>query len=77
MIVSRIRERIIRKVEVKSAAGRAKASTMLTTKAGTVTSLPITTKVAPVSPNERVKERMKPVRTPPLIKGSETLSIAL
>lgn len=67
----------IKYVEVKRAAGMAKASTMFTTKAGTVMSRPITMYVAPVSPREWAKERMKPVRTPPLIKGSETVSIAL
>jgi len=55
----------------------AKLSTILTTKAGTVISLPITMNVAPVSPSERVKERMKPVRRPPLTRGIETVSIAL
>ena len=59
------------------AAGIAKASTMLTTSAGTVMSLPITMKVAPVSPRERVKARINPVIIPPLIKGRETVSMAL
>lgn len=77
IIASKIRERIIKYVEVNNAAGIAKASTILTTNAGTVMSLPITMKVAPVSPKERVKERMNPVNIPPLISGRETFSIAL
>jgi hypothetical protein len=75
MIANKNNDRQIRYVDVKSAAGKANASTILTTNAGTVISLPITMEVAPVSPMERVKERMKPVKIPPLIKGSETVSI--
>jgi hypothetical protein len=67
---------MIKKVEVNRAAGSANASTILTTKAGTVISRPITTKVAPVSPNDLVKDRIKPVRRPPFTKGNETFSIA-
>jgi hypothetical protein len=72
-----MRANTIKYVEVNSAAGIARPSTILTTKAGTVMSLPITMNVAPVSPRERVKERINPVKTPPLIRGRETASIAL
>ena len=44
---------------------------MLTTNGGIVTSLPITRKVAPVSPKERVKDRITPVKIPLFNSGRE------
>jgi hypothetical protein len=50
---------------------------MLTTNGGIVTSLPITRKVAPVSPNERVKDRITPVKIPLFNNGREIDSTVL
>ena len=50
---------------------------MLTTNGGIVTSLPITRKVAPVSPKERVKERITPVKIPLFNSGREIDSTVL
>jgi len=54
----------------------ARASTMLTTRVGTVRSDPITMKVAPVSPRECVKERITPARIPLFNRGREIVSVA-
>jgi len=50
---------------------------MLTTKGGIVTSLPITRKVAPVSPKERVKDKITPVKIPLFNNGREMDSMVL
>jgi len=75
--ISRTNEIAIKYVDAKSAAGIARDSTILTTRGGIVVSLPITRKVAPVSPKERVKDRITPVKIPLFNSGRETDSTVL
>ena len=50
---------------------------MFTTRGGIVTSLPITRNVAPVSPKDRVNDKITPVKIPRFNKGRETDSTVL
>jgi hypothetical protein len=73
----RTNEIAIRYVEAKRAAGIASDSTMLTTRGGIVVALPITRKVAPVSPKERVKDSITPAKIPLFNSGRDTASTVL
>jgi hypothetical protein len=75
--IIRTNEITIKYVDAKSAAGIARDSTMLTTNGGIVVALPITRNVAPVSPKERVNDRITPAKIPLFNNGRDTDSAVL